>query len=64
LIWFYEDERLELYDIKKDLGENHDLATESPQKAAELKRLLDDWLEEIGAGMPASNPAFKEKEET
>jgi len=64
LIWFYEDERLELYDIKKDLGENHDLATESPQKAAELKRLLDDWLEEIGAGMPASNSAFKEKEET
>jgi arylsulfatase A-like enzyme len=64
LIRFYEDESLELYDIKKDLGENHDLAAEYPEKAEEMKKLLDDWLEEIGAGMPAPNLALKEKEET
>jgi arylsulfatase A-like enzyme len=62
LIRFYEDDRLELYDIPQDLGEEHNLAAESPEKAAAMKRMLESWLSEIDAGRPLPNPAFREKD--
>ena len=62
LIRFFEGERVELYNIKNDIGEKHDLVADYPEKAEEMKRLLDGWLNEIGAGMPSPNPAFQEKD--
>lgn len=31
---------------------------ELPEKAAELKRLLAAWRDEVGARLPVPNPAF------
>ena len=59
LIKFYEDNSIELYNLKEDLGEKNDLAGKMPEKAAELKRLLEDWLESIKANMPLPNPDYK-----
>jgi arylsulfatase A-like enzyme len=59
LIRFFEGERIELYDVRNDLGEKHDLASDSPEKARELKKLMEDWLGGIKAGIPTLNPAFK-----
>ena len=58
LIEFYEDGKLELYDLKQDIGEKNDLAAERPEEAAGLAKLLPDWRESVGAQMPTPNPDF------
>jgi len=53
LIEFFEDGRFELYDLKNDIGEKHNLAREYPQKVAELQKRLIDWRREVGAKLTA-----------
>ena len=52
LIERYEDDSVELYNLRKDLSEKTDLAAKMPQKAKQLKAELDKWLKETGAKMP------------
>lgn len=58
LIEFYEDERVELYDLKNDPGETTDLAESRPDQALVLRQALRRWRGEVGAQMPKPNPAF------
>jgi arylsulfatase A-like enzyme len=58
LIEFYEDLRVELYNLKDDLGETRDLAPENPAKAAELRAMLHRWRNSVGAQMPTPNPEY------
>jgi arylsulfatase A-like enzyme len=60
LIESYEDGRIELYNLRADLGEQHDLSAELPEKTAELRRMLHEWRREVGAMMPPPNPDGKE----
>ena len=59
LVEFYEDGRTELYNLTSDIGEEHDLATEMPDKVAELKAKLNAWRDKVGAQAPRPNPAYK-----
>ncbi|MHC4229279.1 MAG: sulfatase/phosphatase domain-containing protein, partial [Planctomycetota bacterium] len=52
LIEWYEDNSVELYNLKDDIGEKNDLAAKMPEKAAELRRLLHRWLRQIKATVP------------
>jgi arylsulfatase A-like enzyme len=52
LIKFYDDDSVELYNLAEDIGETRDLAARMPDKAAELERKLEAWLEETNANMP------------
>jgi arylsulfatase A-like enzyme len=58
LIEWYEDGRLELYDLKRDLGERRNLASQRPQDAARLRAQLARWRESVGAQMPRPNPEY------
>jgi len=59
---YFEDGRLELYDIDKDIGEKHNLAEEMPEKAAELHRMLKEWREKTGAPVPKTpNPKYRKQ---
>jgi arylsulfatase A-like enzyme len=58
LIVFYHEEKTELYNLRKDPGEQHDLAVEMPEKTRELKKMLEAWQRGIGAKLPEPNPAF------
>jgi arylsulfatase A-like enzyme len=58
LIEFYDDQRVELYNLREDIGEQHDLATQLPDKASELRARLATWRREVGAQMPTPNPAY------
>ena len=60
LIEWYEDGRLELFNLRDDLGEQNDLATAMPEKARELQKMLADWRRTVGAQMPTPNPNYKE----
>jgi arylsulfatase A-like enzyme len=53
LIEWYEDSRLELYNLKEDLRETKNLAATMPEKARELQKMLADWRRSVGAQMPA-----------
>jgi arylsulfatase A-like enzyme len=52
LIEWYENSRIELYNLKNDIGERHDLATQLPKKAAELRKMLHKWRKQTNAKMP------------
>jgi arylsulfatase A len=58
LIEFYDDLRVELYNLRDDVGERKDLAREQPRKADELRNRLHAWRESVGAQMPTRNPAY------
>lgn len=58
LIEFYEDDRLELYNLADDTGENRDLSREMPQRRNELHALLKQWRQSVDAQMPTPNPQF------
>ncbi len=58
LIEFFSDMRVELYNLREDLGEQHDLAAKMPEKAEELRSRLHAWRKEVGAQMPTPNPAY------
>jgi arylsulfatase A len=59
LIEFYEDGQLELYNLKDDIGEKHDLAAKMPDKVKELHQMLTDWRKSVAAQMPTPNPDYK-----
>ncbi len=52
LIEWYENNSVELYNLKSDIGEKHDLAKEMPEKATELQGMLHQWLKQIKAKVP------------
>jgi len=56
LIEWYEDRKVELYNLKDDIGERNDLAATMPDKARELRRMLQAWRNETGARMPDGEP--------
>lgn len=58
LIEFYEDGRLELYNLKDDIGETNNLAGKLPEKARLLEIKLDSWRREVKAQMMLPNPNF------
>jgi len=59
LVEFFEDHRVELYNLRSDVGESKDLAAEMPEKARELQRKLAEWRASVGAQMPTPNPNFE-----
>jgi arylsulfatase A len=58
LVEFHEDNRVELYNLKEDVGERHNLAVELPEKTAALRDRLHGWRESVGAQMPTPNPNY------
>lgn len=59
LIEWFEDGSLELYDLEKDIGEEHDLSQTMPEKTAELHGMMKKWREEVEAKMPEKNTGYK-----
>ena len=54
--------RVELYNLKDDLGETRDLARDKPETAARLRNLLHRWRRSLDAQMPTRNPNYKPAE--
>jgi len=61
LIEFFEDNRVELYNLRDDLGEQNDLAQANPEKATELREMLHAWQKQIDAKFPTPNPNYNNK---
>jgi arylsulfatase A-like enzyme len=55
LMEFFEDGRLELYNLRDDVGETTNLAVKMPDKTKELHAKMLAWRAEIKAPMPTPN---------
>lgn len=60
LMEFLEDGRLELYNLREDIGETKNLVGEKPDKAKELHEKLIRWRAEVKAPMPTKNDGIGE----
>lgn len=58
LIEFFEDNHIELYNLREDIGEKDNLAMKLPDKAKQLRGKLHAWRAKVGAQMPTANTAF------
>lgn len=56
---YFEDGSLELYNLKNDLSEKENLATQYPEKVQELLAALNKWRQEKKAPVPTKlNPEY------
>lgn len=58
LIKFYEDDRVVLFDLSKDIGERQDLAAQMPGEAAHLRQRLESYLAAVDAQFPTPNSQY------
>jgi len=59
LIHIYETNKYELYNLKDDIGETNDIASQYPKKVKELDKKLNKWIKKMDAQMPIPNPNYK-----
>lgn len=53
LIYYHIDESFELFNLKEDIGEQHNRATTEVQKQKELAEVLTNYLQAVEAQMPS-----------
>jgi arylsulfatase A len=58
LIEFYEDGRLELFNLRDDISERRNLVAKKPGIAGDLHARLKTWRADVNASMPKPNPAY------
>lgn len=59
LIYYYEDQTMELYNLKNDLSESNDLSSSLLTKKEELYKKLSAWLKQTHAPCPVrKNPDY------
>ncbi len=58
MVEFQEDGRVELYNLKDDVGESRDLSKKLPERTRELRERLHAWRKEVGAQMAVPNPNY------
>ncbi len=58
LIEWYEDDRVELFNLSSDLGEQTDLSTKEPNRVAKLRDELHAWQKSVNAQFPQPNPSY------
>lgn len=56
LIEWYEDGKLELFNLRDDIGEQNNLASQQPKLVAKLQAKLKTWRKDVNALMPTPNP--------
>ena len=59
LIWFYEDNRAELYDLREDIRESNDLSQSRPRDAARMESELFGYLNKVNARFPRINTDYR-----
>lgn len=59
LVLNYEDDSIELYDLKNDVSEKNNLSKEKKRISKKYKHLLVKWLKENNAKFPVKNPDFR-----
>jgi arylsulfatase A len=64
LLEYFENGTVQLFNLRTDPAEQHDLAGAEPERAAKLKSMLSAWRTSVNAQMMPPNPAYAEGEAT
>jgi len=59
----FEDGRLELFNLRQDIGERTDLSTQEPARVASMHARMLVWRERTGAEPPPKNPDWDPRNE-
>ncbi len=58
LLEYFENNSVQLFNLKEDIGEQQDLSESQPDKVRELREMLHKWREDINAQMMQPNPDY------
>ena len=58
LIEYLDDSRVELYNLRDDIGEQNNIADANPELVKELRDELHEWRKSVDAQMPTPNTKF------
>lgn len=61
LLEYFENNTIQLFNLRDDPGEQHDLAQKEPEIAARLRRMLHDWRASVSARMMEPNGEYDEE---
>jgi arylsulfatase A-like enzyme len=56
LLEYFENNTVQLFNLKDDPGEQNDLSQVAPKKVAELRTMLSDWRKSVSAQTMVPNP--------
>jgi hypothetical protein len=59
LLEYFENNTVQLFDLRQDIGEQNDLSLEMPEKTSELRTMLHTWRERVSAQMMLPNPDYQ-----
>ena len=60
LLEYFENNTVQLFNLKDDIGEQNDLSKSNPAKTKELTAMLHAWRKSVDAQMPSLNPDYVE----
>ena len=60
LLEYFDSGKMQLFNLKDDIGEQNDLMAIEPDKAERLRNLLHNWRESSGAKMMEENPSYSQ----
>tara|TARA_Y100001933_G_scaffold84175_1_gene85569 strand:- start:1092 stop:2510 length:1419 start_codon:yes stop_codon:yes gene_type:complete len=63
LIEFFEEGRVELYNLCEDIGEDRDLSQSEPETRTRLHTLLVEWRRSVEAKIPQPNPQWQPRDD-
>jgi arylsulfatase A len=58
LVEYYDDNRAELFDLARDVGEASDLASQETERVARMRAALAVWRDSVRAQANTPNPSF------
>lgn len=58
LLEYYENNTVQLFNLKDDIGEQNDLSRVEPDKVVELRTMLHGWRKDVSAQMMTPNPNY------
>ncbi len=58
LVEYYDEPKVELYDLSSDIGEAHDVSSQQPERVARMRAALAAWRQENHAQENRPNPDF------
>lgn len=58
LLEYFENGKVQLFDLKNDIGEQHDLSKSQPERASRLRKKLVAWRASVDARMMETNPDY------
>lgn len=59
LLEYFENNTVQLFNLKDDLAEQHDLSASEPDKVKELQDMLQNWRKRVDAKMMVPNPEYQ-----